>query len=67
MHRAGRIVNRLILLLGIAMIVYYALAAVYTVCRFFYIKKKEGVNLFKKMSTTYQPWEEREEALKAGK
>ena len=51
----------------IAMIVYYALAAVYTICRFFYIKKKEGVNLFKKMSTTYQPWEEREEALKAGK
>lgn len=51
----------------IAMIVYYALAAVYTACRFFYIRKKEGVNLFKKMSTTYQPWEEREEALKAGK
>lgn len=51
----------------IAMIVYYALAAVYTVWRFFYIKKKEGVNLFEKMRATYQPWEAREEALKAGK
>ena len=51
----------------IAMIVYYALAAIYTVFRFFYIKKKEGVNLFEKMRATYQPWEAREEELAAEK
>lgn len=51
----------------IAMIVYYALEAIYTVFRFFYIKKKEGVNLFEKMRATYQPWEAREEELAAEK
>ncbi len=49
----------------IAMIVYYAAAVVFTVCRIRYIKKTEGVNLLDKMKSTYQPWEEREEAAKA--
>lgn len=49
----------------ISMIVYYALAVVYTIWRVSYIKKTEGVNLFEKMRTTYQPWEAREEAAKA--
>lgn len=30
-----------------------------------YIKKTEGVNLFDKMKSTYQPWEEREKDAKA--
>ena len=48
----------------IAMILYYSLALAYTIWRFFYIKKTEGVNLFEKMKQTYQPWEEREEAAR---
>lgn len=49
----------------IAMIIYYSIAAVYVVFRYRYIKKTEGVNLFQKMRTTYQPWEDREAAAKA--
>lgn len=49
----------------IAMLVYYAAAVVFTAWRVSYIKKTEGVNLFEKMKSTYQPWEEREEAAKA--
>lgn len=46
----------------IAMIVYYALASAFTAWRYFYIKKKEGVNLFEKMKSVYEPWEAREKA-----
>jgi len=49
----------------IAMLVYYALAVVFTVWRVRYIKKTEGVDLFEKMKSTYQPWEELEQASKA--
>lgn len=49
----------------ISMVVYYAIALVFTIWRVNYIKKTEGVNLFDKMKSTYQPWEEREEAAKA--
>lgn len=48
----------------IAMIVYYALAIGFTAWRVNYIKKKEGVNLFQKMRSTYEPWEVREAAAK---
>lgn len=49
----------------ISMVVYYAIAVVFTIWRVSYIKKTEGVSLFDKMKATYQPWEEREEAAKA--
>lgn len=46
----------------ISMIVYYAVAIIYTIFRVRWIKQKEGVRLFDKMRGTYQPWEEREKA-----
>ena len=49
----------------IAMIVYYALALIYTIFRMRYIKKTEHVNLLDKMKGTYQPWEVREAESKA--
>lgn len=49
----------------ISMVAYYSIAIVFTIWRVGYIKKTEGVNLFEKMKSTYQPWEEREEAAKA--
>lgn len=50
----------------ITMIVYYSAAVIYTFFRVRYIKEKEGVSLFQKMRSTYQPWEEREAAAIAG-
>ena len=47
------------------MVGYYAVALVYTIARFFYLKN-QGVALFKNMGETYKPWEEMEKnAIKA--
>ena len=47
------------------MVGYYAVALVYTIARYFYLKN-QGVALFKNMGETYQPWEEMEKnAIKA--
>lgn len=40
----------------IMMAVYYGVAVVYTICRIQYLKK-QGINIFGKMSEIYQPWE----------
>ena len=49
----------------IVMICYYVAAAIFVFFRYRQIKEKEGVSLFDKMRSKYQPWEERELALKA--
>ena len=48
----------------IVMICYYVAAAIFVYFRYRQIKEKEGVSLFDKMRSTYQPWEEREQAAK---
>lgn len=49
----------------ILMICYYIAAAVYTVFRDRYLKKKTGSGLFANMRKPYEPWTELEEAGKA--
>lgn len=49
----------------ITMIVFYALAVVYTIVRKMWLKKKKGVDLFATMRGRYQPWDELEASLAA--
>lgn len=44
----------------IAMIIFYVIAAIYTVLRIKYLKDKKGVDMIAKMREPYQPWIERE-------
>lgn len=49
----------------IAMICYYAIAIIYTICRKKYVMKKNGTDIFKAMAEPYTPWHEMEAAAKA--
>lgn len=47
-----------------ATIAFYAIAFVYTIIRWKYLKKNKNIDIFKKMRTPYEPWIERENELK---
>ncbi|MCK8060626.1 MULTISPECIES: APC family permease [unclassified Fusibacter] len=47
----------------LAMGVFYTMALIYTIIRRQYLIKKEGLDIFEKMRTPYQPWVDKENAL----
>lgn len=44
----------------IAMVTFYAIALIYTIVRWQYLKKCKGIDIFQKMREPYAPWIERE-------